>query len=189
MSMSFFRRESFRRTGHLRVLGIALIIMLGVCIGIACVGAQRQLSSENLDEHQKQLAAELKGPTRTYLVEKMGLTGFGGKPFCAFKVLDVEAKDVNVDEYLYALCQEYYPSGGELKKGTGAAMPVALHFRKENGNYLVVSYQTPRDGSSYAADVKQFFPEKTQYEILQVGSNHAPWQDEVEREAKAYYQR
>jgi len=178
-----------KRAGRRRALSMALIIMLGVCTGVACLSVRRQLSSEHLDAHQKQLAAELRGVTRTFLVEKIGVVGFAGKPFCAYKVLDVEDKEANVDEYVYALCQEYYLSDGQLKKGTGTAMPVALHFRVENGNYLVTGYQTPRDGSAYASDVKQFFPEKTQYEIFSVGSNHAPWQDEIEREAKAYYQR
>jgi hypothetical protein len=152
-----------------------------------CGWGKTNLASQQLSSQQIQLAAELKDITKNDLVEKFGETGFGGRSFCAYKVLDVEQKGEDINEYVYAACQEYYLKGGELTKGTGSALPVALLIRKEGLGYRVISHQTPGDGARFSGDIERIFPKKTHDEIYSAGLNYKSWQGEVESEAKRYF--
>lgn len=60
-----------------------------------------------MNDKQKELAQSLTGVTDDYLTENIGKTGFGGKTFCTYKTLDIEETKQGVNEYLFAVCQEY----------------------------------------------------------------------------------
>ncbi|HEX8706816.1 MAG TPA: hypothetical protein VF723_01025 [Pyrinomonadaceae bacterium] len=146
----------------MRIIGrkiLALLALLALLVG--CGGNYYQLTAE-----QKILAARLKAISGEYLVRKIAHASFGGNVFCAFKVLDIEERGDQVNEYLYAVCQEYSLRDGRLKEGEGLAMPVALSFRKEAGTYRVVEHRTAGDGSRYASDIKRIFPARTHAEIF-----------------------
>ena len=66
-----------------KVCSIILLIVVAALIG--CRSSQPELTDE-----QKQLADDLKDVTKEYLADKVGIVGFGGKVYCAHKVLDVE---------------------------------------------------------------------------------------------------
>lgn len=163
---------------------IAGFILLGM---IQCDERHGKSSSQQLSSREIQLAAELKDVTKNYLVEKFGETGFGGKAFCAYKVLEIEQKGEDINEYVYAVCQEYYDKDGELRKGTGSGLPVALILRKEGEAYKVVTHKVPGDGNRYSRDVEQIFPKRTHEEIFSAGSDYTSWKGEVEAEARKYY--
>ena len=130
--------------------------ILTACALISCKNTYFELS-----DGQQRLAAELKDTTNNYLVEIIARPGFGGRMFCTHKVLDIDAKDGIVNEYLYAYCQEYYPKTDGIAKGTGMGFPVALQFKKQIPGYQVVNHQKPRDGGQYSHDVERIFPVRT----------------------------
>jgi len=162
-----------------KVCSIILLIVVAALIG--CRSSQPELTDE-----QKQLADDLKDVTKEYLADKVGIVGFGGKVYCAHKVLDVEMSGEIVNEYVYAVCQEYYPRNGELQQGTGTGMPVALLIKKQDTTYQVISHRIPGDGARYASDVERIFPKRIHDAIFYSVHEENFWQAEVEREAKEH---
>lgn len=167
-----------------RSVRLGLVLLSGLSL-FACGGADRLTNGQTLDAAQQKLATELQKVTKDYLVEKVGVAGFGGKVFCAYKVLDMEGGD-EVKEYVYTLCEEYYQSGGELKKGTGLKLPVVLHIRKQGGAYTVLSHEAPRD-AGYKREIERLFPQKTHDEIFSLESGGGKLQEEVEAEARDHF--
>ncbi len=163
-----------------RVCWIILLVVVAAVIG--CRSSQPELTDE-----QKQLADVLKDVTKKYLVANIGIVGFGGKVFCAHKVLDVEVSGEMVNEYVWALCQEYLPRNGKVQQGTGTGMPVALLIKRQGSTYQVVSHRNPGEGSLYASDVERIFPKKIHEAILYSIHVDNFWQAEVEREAREHY--
>jgi len=146
-------------------------------------------NSYELTAEQKQLANTLKDTTQKYLVDDFGKSSFGGKAFCAYKVLDIEAKDGGkyINEYLWAVCQEYYLTNDRLETGTGISLPIAL-FIQLDGTYKVNSHKVPRDGSMFSYDVENIFPKRTHNEIF---AHEIPNQliEQARQEAEDYYKK
>ncbi|HBB96534.1 MAG TPA: hypothetical protein DC054_14195 [Blastocatellia bacterium] len=140
-----------------------------ICLGwalVCCRAEQSPFSSDSLTPRQKELGGQLTKVTTSYLNQKIGVAGFGGKPFCGYKLLDVEENEKGIFEYLDVLCQEYYLKGnGKLEKGTGIMQPVALTITKSNGDFQIVKHEVPRDGDGFNPDIEALFPKKAQQEI------------------------
>ncbi|HEV7472515.1 MAG TPA: hypothetical protein VGN90_00605 [Pyrinomonadaceae bacterium] len=171
-------------------MGKIFAVLIVGCLVLAvaqCGSGMGKPASQSLSPEQQQLAAQMKDVTKKYLVEKLGGTGFGGKAFCAYKVLDIEQTGADVNEYVYAVCQEYYDKNGVLTKGTGSGLPVALLLHKQADGYQVVSHRVPGDGSRYSRDVEQIFPKRTHAEIFAAGSDYTSWKEEVESEARKFF--
>lgn len=142
---------------------------------------------ERDDGRQAQMEGQLRNLTQTFLVEKISKIGFGGRAFCAYKTLDITKSDnSNVNEYIFAACQEYYPEDGVLKKGTGCSMPIAIYIENQKGTYKIIDYKLPRNGSMYSYDVEHIFPKKTHEQIFHTGVDSSLW-NEAEQEALDYY--
>ncbi|MDT4898908.1 MAG: hypothetical protein QOH25_3985 [Acidobacteriota bacterium] len=120
-----------------------------------------------LTDQQKQLANALKDVTQKYVDDNFGKSVFGGKAFCAYQVLDIEAVDGGkyINEYLWATCQEYYLKHDKLETGRGIGLPIAL-FIQLDGTYKINSQRIPRDGSMYSYDIENIFPKRTHKEIF-----------------------
>jgi len=174
-------RQAF--PGWVRYATLISAIVVVQLIQSAC---KHKLASEQLTPAQPQLAADLREVTKTYLVAHVGMASFGGKSFCAFKVLDIEQKPGALTEYVYTVCMEYYLKNGNLVQGTGLGLPVALVLRREGPGYVVVSHESAGD-AGYVREVERIFPKKTHEEILGAGATYTSWKVEVENEAKKYF--
>ena len=106
---------------------------------------------------------------KSYLVQNIGITAYGGNVYCAYEPLVEPHKGQNsspVYIYLWTLCQEYYWDGQELQKGTGSSIPVAIELIKAPGGYQFNSYKVPGDGAFFPKDVRALFPPSTWNEIM-----------------------
>jgi hypothetical protein len=97
-------------------------------------------------------------PVDEYLVQKIGLALFGGKVFCAYDVLGTSLRIGATDVYVWALCGEYYFENDKLTLGTASSLPVAMHMQKVDGQYQVVRYEIPSDGSGFMPSIRRIFP-------------------------------
>lgn len=97
---------------------------------------------------------------RDYLSTNIASTGHGGKPYCAYEVLDTQQEGENINVYLWAVCQEYYSDKQNLRQGTSASLPVALVMQKNDNNLSVLAHRIPRDGALYAEDMPIIFSKK-----------------------------
>lgn len=128
-----------------------------------------------------------------YLNRNCGYAGFGGKVFCAYWVLGTEGTGEAIKEYVWTVCEEYYVSDGNIRRGTGVMLPVALTLKEQGDGTRIISHKAPRNGTLYANDVRELFPKAIQRRILGKDVEYMNrlsgiLHQEAEREAKAYYQ-
>ena len=79
--------------------------------------------------------------------------GFGGRPYCALRVLDQSTKYA----YLWIFCQEYYLKGGVLTPGSADDTPVRLTITGEGTATHVVGAAVPHSGRTEQAELKALF--------------------------------
>jgi hypothetical protein len=168
----------------LRILFAVLVVTAASSCGGYSIFGDDQLSSKH-----RQLAAEMKGTIKTYLEQHISETGFGGKPFCEYDVLGIEQNGEQFHTYIYAICQEYYLKGQDLTKGTGLALPIALLMQKDGTQYRVLSHESTRDGAEFSVDVERIFPRNLHKRIFAEPQNNRAILDEIETEAKQYFQK
>ena len=163
---------------------MARFLLLSLFIPVVAASGCRSPRVE-LTNQQKQLAADSESVIDDYLAQNIERPGFGGKVFCSHKALDIEDKGERVNEYVFALCQEYRARDGGLSEGTGTAIPVVIQMERRGQSYQVVAQQVPGDSPRFASDVKRMFPEKTHNEIFY--GNRSDLIAAAERRAKTYY--
>lgn len=80
---------------------------------------------------------------------------------CLATVSDVpETEDValRITYYGWAMYEAYRISEKGMECAAGSHLPVALTFERQEGNLQLKEYWKPRDGSYFAADVREKFP-------------------------------
>jgi hypothetical protein len=163
---------------------IKKFLLLSLAILLAAATGCRKSRLE-LTTGQKQIADASEAAIDSYLAANVGMSGFGGKLFCAHEVLDVESRGERASEYVFAICQEYSVRNGNLREGTGVGIPVAVEMERREQAYQVVAHQVPGDSPGYADDVKRIFPGKTHDEIFY--GDRKGLIEVVEKKAKASY--
>ena len=73
---------------------------------------------------------------------------------------------MQVTAYGIALHQAYSLSGNDLQEAGGSHIPTAITFEVIDSRYEMKEYWIPRDGSYYAADVRDKFPDDIEEEAL-----------------------
>jgi hypothetical protein len=101
----------------------------------------------------------------TYLVDEVGIAGFGGEIFCAFEYLDSDIDPAGTI-YIWALCQEYNLMEDSLTEGSGLSLPVALETQMGNDQIEIIGHRVPGDGSHFGPDVHEIFPRGTWRQIM-----------------------
>lgn len=92
---------------------------------------------------------------RTYLATtNFDHTYFDGISFIAFERLGEIATSSRVTNYVWLMTQEYYKKDGDVQKGTGVSLPVAIIFDKNQP----IAINAPRDGNMYSQDMIKIFP-------------------------------
>ena len=125
---------------------------------------------------------------KTYLEENIWKLNRGGKAFCAYEILG-EKGGLDIHQYLWVLCEEYYLENSKLKLGGGTSLPVAITLRKENNVYEVISHEVPGAGSLYGEDIERIFPKYIQNKIFSnIFNNHNQrvkiLEDEIKKETE-----
>lgn len=128
---------------------------------------------------------------KRYLEENIGIAAFGGKVFCAYDVLGEKREGIIINEYLWALCLEYYLKDENLKEGSGISLPVALAIEEQG---QIVSHRIPRDGSYYGPDIREIFPKKYHVKIFPQAPDYLEYNqrakrlsEETQKEAESYF--
>ncbi len=94
---------------------------------------------------------------KTYLVMTYGESSFtDGKIFCGYVPLGIENDGRALKAYLNILCEEYYQSDQEIKKGTGLGLPVVLHIEVRDGQYRII--KSSRSTNDYGHYLNSNFP-------------------------------
>ena len=88
----------------------------------------------------------------------------------------------SVTVYLLALQKMYRDNGGELEENAASYIPTVLTFsRSASGEYTLEDYWEPGDGSVYADDIRNKFPDVAAEEAL----NAQTYIDELDAQCRA----
>ena len=82
------------------------------------------------------------------------------KTFASMKVFLIDEKEENNLYYIYAWVLEecLYYENGEIIEESGSSIPYKFVVRKINGDFEIIDFTIPRDGSYYLKDIKNIFP-------------------------------
>lgn len=75
-----------------------------------------------------------------------------------YEVLGTKKNGKQTTVYMWVLYEEFTMENGKLEQQSGAHTPTVVTAEKTDGNYQLVEYWTPRDGSYYADDIRAKFP-------------------------------
>ena len=75
-----------------------------------------------------------------------------------FEVLHTKKSRNRITAYMWVLYQEYSLEDGKIEEGGGAYTPTVITVEKKNGEFSLVEYWEPGDGSYYVGDMVKKFP-------------------------------
>lgn len=81
----------------------------------------------------------------------------------------VESPDCGTWTTVYTMVMEsvFSISGDTMEQVSGSHYPAAITFREEgDGSYTLTEFWTPRDGSYYAGDIREKFPDEVEEDAL-----------------------
>lgn len=110
---------------------------------------------------------------------------FGGKPFCTYKVIDLEKKDNTIKIYVWLLCEEFYVKNNKLIMGTGAEFPSVIVITKENNNYKFINCNISRIPSE--EESLKIFPKSIRKKAIQESKLDDTLLNEPTQNAKIYF--
>ena len=106
------------------------------------------------------------------------------KTFASIRVYLIEEKEeyTKFNIYAWVLEKGAYLESNEIKQSSGSSIPHKFVVEKTDGKFVVTDVRTPRDGSYYAADMKDIFPASVRYNIGKIHTDGTI--DELELEVK-----
>ncbi len=103
------------------------------------------------------------------------------------QVLGTEQNGADTTVYLWVTYYEYAMTNGELSIVCGSGTPTAITLNRENGEYRLVEYWQPRDGTFYPVDVENKFPEELHRQVFERLPYHTDLAEDCERMAREYF--
>jgi len=80
------------------------------------------------------------------------------KTFVSMRNYLIEEKENEIILYTWVLSETYYMDNNEIIQDSGYSIPHKITLKKENGEYVVINHQIPKDGSYYESSMKKLFP-------------------------------
>jgi hypothetical protein len=113
---------------------------------------------------------KIKPSLENYLCARIAATGFGGQPFCTYKLIESDENDTGATLYIWIHCQEYFSSA--VKEGTEVSLPAMVELIRDGVDYRIVSFKTvSTDFRNNIRDIfpesvlKKIFPQKNDYSV------------------------
>lgn len=103
-------------------------------------------------------------------------------------ILDIKENEGKVKVYTIASSGCFGFENGIFTKvsGSGAIPTVITFFKNENGEYELIEYATPFDGSEYVKSIKKMFPLRLCYKALNANKSYLELAKQEEAQAEEY---
>ena len=115
------------------------------------------------------------------------------KSFASMRVYLLQEEKRNKLYFVYAWIRtgKYYLENNELKESSSSSIPYKFQVEYQNGKYIVIHSQNPRDGSFYAEDMKNIFPSsvRNDMENIHIDGTIEKLSMDIEYQAKLYFHR
>jgi hypothetical protein len=110
--------------------------------------------------------------------------------FCAldWEVLGVEKYGNKTSVYMWVLYQEYNLQNGEIYVVSGSHIPTKITAEKVDGNYKLVEYFEPGDGTKFENDIRENFPLRLQENALNSQKYVRKQLNACDKMAKEYFE-
>lgn len=103
-----------------------------------------------------------------------------------YKILRLKNPKETMQIYMWILYEEY-SFDGNLKRECSSYTPAVITAAKENEEYRLYEYWTPRDGEYYADDIKDKFPFYLQSKALNSKKYFDEQRERCEKSAKEFF--
>ena len=113
------------------------------------------------------------------------------KTFASMRVylIHEHERDKHYDIYAWVLEEKYYLEDDEIKRDSGSSIPYKFVVKNIDDKFTVIDSRIPRDGSYYAVDMKNIFPDSVRNDMEDVHNDGTIERlgIEVEEQAKLYF--
>jgi bla regulator protein BlaR1 len=121
----------------------------------------------------------IKGQGMTYLEGETSTEGH--------IILDTEEQNGTVKVYAIASAGNFGFENGVFTKISGSgAIPTVITLSRKNGEYTLLEYKEPMDGSGYTDSIKKMFPRRFWDRVLSDHGDYAALKKQEENQAREY---
>ena len=111
------------------------------------------------------------------------------KTFISMKTYLIEEKNEQYNVYAWVLEGKYYIEDEEIKQDSCSSIPYKFIVENRNGEFAVVDFKIPRDGSYYTSDIKSLFPSnvRNNMENIYIDGTIEKLQLNIEQQIELYF--
>lgn len=113
------------------------------------------------------------------------------KTFASMRVYLIEEKerDKHYNIYAWVLEEKHYLENDEIKQDSGSSIPYKFVVKNIDDKFTVTDSRIPRDGSYYAVDMKNIFPDSVRNDMDEVHADGTIERLEldIEQQTKLYF--
>ena len=111
------------------------------------------------------------------------------KTFVSMKIYLIKEKNTQYNAYAWVLDGKYYLENDEIKQDSGSSIPYKFIVENREGEFSIVDFQIPRDGSYYPGDMKNIFPSNVRrnMENIHIDGTIEKLQLDIEQQTKLYF--
>ncbi|WP_064093344.1 hypothetical protein [Rossellomorea aquimaris] len=114
----------------------------------------------NIIEGDKHITTEMDEVISNFIIQKNSTSYFGTeKQFEVHKIYGTSESNGVLSVYMWSYYGGFNKSTG-IENQAGHSLPAVIRLSKKEGNYSVIEYKEPQDGSLYNASLEKMFPNK-----------------------------
>jgi bla regulator protein BlaR1 len=171
---------------RLYILGLMLLIILNVTF---CSHQNNdKLPASPHKDTQKQSFANIDDAVSMAIKDQSTFYASGETATEGHIILDTKEKDGTVKVYTIASYGAFGFENGIFTKisGSGAIPTVITFSQDENGQFSLLEYQEPMDGSGYTDSIKKMFPSSLHNRVFSAHDDYAALTRQQETQAEEY---
>ena len=115
------------------------------------------------------------------------------KTFASMRVYLIEEKDdfIHFNIYAWVLEERVYLENNEIKQASASSIPHKFIVEKTDGKFIVTDVRIPRDGSYYAEDMKDIFPNGVRINMdkIQTDGTLDNLESEIKQKVEDYFEK
>ncbi|WP_286230915.1 hypothetical protein [Neobacillus mesonae] len=160
-------------------LNIILLFVAALLTG--CIGNEIELK-----DGDKHITKTMDRVISDYIVQKYSSAYYHTeKQFEVHKVYGTSESNGVISVYMWSFFGGFNKSTGTQEQA-GHSLPAVIHLKKDSGNYMVIKYSEPEDGSLYQSSLEKIFPKKYLKLVQQDAGNVKDLQKEMDKAVKQW---
>ncbi|NLT94460.1 MAG: transcriptional regulator [Clostridia bacterium] len=170
---------------EIRILGLTLLIIF---ILVSCSVQNNNVPSTPPDDKEEEKLADIDAVVSKAIKDRRTSYASGETATEGHIILETEVKDGKTIVYTIASFGAFGFENGIFTKisGSGAIPTVIALSQEEKGQYVVLEYKEPMDGSGYIDSIKKMFPKHLHERVLAAHDEYPSLVKQQEEQAEEY---